>query len=431
MKPAFRNMLLRLFRLTFAFFILAVGTGGVDLNPIGIPFSFGGSLEKLLPWVLLPALGIAFGYGRDFFKRFRLPISLSFAWTAWILAAEFFHVPTKDGTDYLVYFLVGIATFWLTLLSFEDRGFERTLVRLLVFGALITVLRGLHASFLASPDPEHFRVGSRGALRLSTPFGHPNFLGIFLVLVLPFSLSPACLFHTPSRRTPALLVLLNVIPAAGLIFSYSRNAWISALGALSVLLGLAVPKRLGVFLILLLVGANFLLIAGDRVARRRLDHPVWNRIASFTELENDSSITERVHAWKSTLAMIKDVPWLGIGPGNERFQNHYPEYRSPASAILMPHPHNLPLHLAVVFGIPGLLGFMLLTGAGIRKACITLKTASPPATAFARAALASTAGLLLYGLVDSPLFAERVAPVFGLTTAMLFHPGREIRSKSI
>ena len=70
----------------------------------------------------------------------------------------------------------------------------------------------------------------------------------------------------------------------------------------------------------------------------------------------------RAAAWRSSLAIVRDHPWLGTGLGT--FASVFPAYRAPAGGVwgVWDHAHSTPIELLVEMGIPfGTLVFGLWT----------------------------------------------------------------------
>ena len=87
-----------------------------------------------------------------------------------------------------------------------------------------------------------------------------------------------------------------------------------------------------------------------------LDPVLYERMLSiFTKV--DTSTEMRLAFWESTIAMIQDHPFLGIGWG--AFYLVYPEYDfyMQGAPILIVHAHNMYLNYAAEIGLPGALAF--------------------------------------------------------------------------
>lgn len=78
------------------------------------------------------------------------------------------------------------------------------------------------------------------------------------------------------------------------------------------------------------------------VAERWGDRPDGSKVASANE---------RFLIWSSSLAMLRDAPWHGFGPGT--FRHVYPAYALPEDTSSMSYAHNDLLQAAVELGLPG------------------------------------------------------------------------------
>lgn len=74
--------------------------------------------------------------------------------------------------------------------------------------------------------------------------------------------------------------------------------------------------------------------------------------------EAGKSLGYRVQYWRSTLAMIGDHPWLGVGPG--QFQGRYTAYKLPEASEEIADPHNFLLDIWVTAGTPGVVFLVVL-----------------------------------------------------------------------
>lgn len=189
-----------------------------------------------------------------------------------------------------------------------------------------------------------------------------------------------------SWRPIAWLVML-----AGLVATYTRGAWIG-FGA-GVLVVVAAVRRGR----LLLVAGLVLLTLGGLAAPYQLRH----RFVSMADPQNEG-IRERVYMWRSGLAMWRDRPLLGVGPGGVK--REYPRYALPeAVKKRTSHVHNTPLQILVERGVVGLAAWLWIWVAFFRIG-IRLFRRLPPAASRERAlvlgSLAAIAAFLVAGLSE-------------------------------
>ena len=208
-------------------------------------------------------------------------------------------------------------------------------------------------------------------------------LSLVLLATLPRLLSPGA-----ARRRLAAPWLLMLW---GLIVTYTRGAWIGFAGGV---LTVAATVRRGRWV---LVGCLLVLAAGALVSPYELRH----RFLSMADPE-EAGVRERIYMWKSGLAMWRERPILGVGPGGVK--RDYVRYaREEAVKKRTGHVHNTPLQILVERGVLGLLAWgwvwVAFYAEAIRRLCRL------PADAIAERALvvgsiAAITGFLIGGLSE-------------------------------
>ncbi|MDL2227810.1 O-antigen ligase family protein [Bacteroidales bacterium OttesenSCG-928-K03] len=148
--------------------------------------------------------------------------------------------------------------------------------------------------------------------------------GAIVVFILPF-----LLFYTfdkeHSKNKRLWSFAATVIVILGIIFSYTRAAWVSGLVALAIfiLFKFRIKMRyivitgsicLGLFFafqdqILLYMSRNTQASSQDFV----------EHLKSATNISSDASNLERINRWQSALRMYKERPVFGWGPGTYQF----------------------------------------------------------------------------------------------------------------
>lgn len=176
-----------------------------------------------------------------------------------------------------------------------------------------------------------------------------------------------------------------------LVLTYTRGAWIGFAGGV---LTVAATVRRGRWV---LVGGLALLAAGALVAPYELRH----RFLSMADPE-EAGVRERISMWKSGLAMWRERPILGVGPGGvKREYVHYA--REEAVKKRTGHVHNTPLQILVERGVLGLAAWLWLWIAFYAHAIRRLRRL-PPEAAAERAlvvgAVAAITGFLIGGLAE-------------------------------
>jgi O-antigen ligase len=182
-----------------------------------------------------------------------------------------------------------------------------------------------------------------------------------------------------------------LVMLSGLIATYTRGAWIGfAAGVLTV----AATVRRGRWV---LVGGLLVLAASALAAPYDLRH----RFLSMADPE-EAGVQERIYMWKSGVAMWRERPILGVGPGGVK--REYVRYaREEAVKKRTGHVHNTPLQILVERGVLGLAAWLWLWIAFYAHAIRQLRRL--PAEALAERALvvggiAAITGFLIGGLSE-------------------------------
>jgi O-antigen ligase len=211
-------------------------------------------------------------------------------------------------------------------------------------------------------------------------FGNRNIAAEAVALSIPFGLAALGLHvGAERRRARAVLAALLLVQLVYLAATRARGAWIGA-GAGVVVFALvrrpALPRAL--WLAAIPVGAALLLVVllpGRWIPRDAND---VKRFASGSSVVLDAVdprspvIRTRVGLWRRTLAMWREHPMAGVGPGN--FAVLFPLRAEPGatadgvmSATMVPRrPHDEPLERLAETGVIGGLAFVALFAAALR-----------------------------------------------------------------
>jgi len=136
---------------------------------------------------------------------------------------------------------------------------------------------------------------------------------------------------------------------AGVFFSQTRGVWLAAFGALT-LWGLV--RRDRKILAVLLGGVLLAVVAV--FASPALRH----RAASIGDRHHDSSNRIRLGLWTRSIELIRDNPWVGVGPGRARIPAAELRWGGSLPDEIWTEMHNIYLQAAVERGLVGL-GFFL------------------------------------------------------------------------
>ena len=193
--------------------------------------------------------------------------------------------------------------------------------------------------------------------------------GATVALCLPISLALLNQKGSPAL-SKAVLILLNSILITGLIFSYTRAAWLSVFCA--GIIGLLVYFRVNFKLLLGLgLALGFVIYAQwDNIqlvlAKNKHEHTTEafeEKIQSAANVTTDASNLERINRWDCAYQMFKERPVLGFGPGTYAFE--YAPFQDPENLTIistnfgdMGNAHSEYLSALSESGIIGLLLFI-------------------------------------------------------------------------
>ncbi len=229
----------------------------------------------------------------------------------------------------------------------------------LILGSVPVAIYGL-SQFLGL-DPLYWITNSVSPV-FST-MGRSNFLGAYLAMIVPFTLSHiASASELGSRLRYALVLALQV---SCLWLTLARAAWLSLLGGVLIFLGLLAQRRrsqvlCGIAVVVLPAGV-WLYTAMNVTAL-----PRWNTPESDIRLGQEmpfgelrvASVNARLTIWQTTLGLVRSRWLLGYGPQQfvGVFAAHYPPElaRFEGLDVIVDDPHNLFLDQLMAAGVVGL-----------------------------------------------------------------------------
>lgn len=257
--------------------------------------------------------------------------------------------------------------------------------------------------------------------RVYSYLGNPNLLAGYILPAVVFSI--VAIFAWQGWLRKALAITMTIVNGGCLIWTYSRGGQIGIVIASFVLLGLLVywwsvrfPASWRKWSLPLATGglAAVFLLAIVVVPSLR------DRVLSIFAGRGDSSNNFRINVWQSVLEMIKARPILGIGPGNNAFNLIYPNYQRTRFSALSAY--SLILEVAVETGIIGLTCFiwlLVITFSSGWQQLRRLRTSGNYQGFWLIGAIATLAGMLGHGLVDTVIYRPEVNTVWWLMIALI------------
>ncbi|WP_425060585.1 O-antigen ligase family protein [Sporomusa carbonis] len=318
--------------------------------------------------------------------------------------------PDKDFSFYNYYHLMGryILVYYLVINNLTSiNQLQRLIYAVLSSAVLVTFygfyqyIHGVDISAFQWVDGEQF---PELKIRIFSTLKNPNLLAGFLVVVM--SLAAGLGLHTEKIKDKLLLFVLVAVLGTCLVLTYSRGAWLSIV-AVTAIYGRLYNRK--ILWVLLLIPA-LVLFCQDAVMERLMS------IVNPT----DTSSTLRIALWESTIAMILDKPFLGIGWG--AYWLVYPEYDFFLSdpTIKIFHAHNMYLHIAAEIGIPGLIVFLAIIYGHTKKAMDVLThTKNRWVAGLMLGVVTAVMGLAVSGFTDYIMFNVQMSMLFWLLSAVV------------
>jgi len=247
--------------------------------------------------------------------------------------------------------------FW-ALQNYSNNSIKRKIISLLLlFGSLPVILTGFCQYFFKIHGPFTLFGGlitwySRPILNydgMSGLFNNANYTGTWLNIIWPIAL--ILFIESKNRFNQKVIPLLFLIStAACLILTYSRNAWLIFLISSIIILGYKSLRW--IVPILIVIASAVLLSIGTiensyliNLSRNIVPELIWNYRFSTFGLENFSSFG-RIEIWDTAIKLIIERPFWGWGAAS------FPFIFEILNGAYKGHTHNLPLELAVSFGLP-------------------------------------------------------------------------------
>ena len=253
------------------------------------------------------------------------------------IAFSFYNYYNLVGVYVLTYILVGQ--------NIRTRAEVKKLLAAMAGSAFLVVLYGFY-QYLFGIDTGEMRWVDGEAFpelktRVFSTWENPNILAGYLDAAICVALGVYA--KIPGKPRKVILAAGMVLLALCLAMTYARGACLT----IAVILagyGIMRDRRI---LLACIVGAVVLLLA---------DSTLYGRLASvFTKV--DTSTEMRWAIWESTIAMIEDHPFFGIGWG--AFWMVYPfyDFYLEGADVKLVHAHNIFLNYLAEIGVVGTLAF--------------------------------------------------------------------------
>jgi putative inorganic carbon (HCO3(-)) transporter len=256
--------------------------------------------------------------------------------------------------------------------------------------------------------------------------------GAILAMLIPVVIGFLFTLHGTSlfRRVSSWIVLL--IFTAATLFSYTRAAWVSLMGALGVYIILRLRIR---FVFIALIGIVAITYAYNRRAdillqleqnRQTSSEDLMEHMKSISNVATDASNLERLNRWSCALRMFREKPLFGWGPGTYMF-NYAPfqlereKTEISTNAATMGNAHSEYIGPLAESGFPGTISFLAIVIATFITGIRNWSRATDRKTRIISISL--VLGLVTYylhGLLNNFLDTDKASVLFwGYTAALV------------
>lgn len=293
---------------------------------------------------------------------------------------------------------------------------ERTLtvVDVIITVGAINALFGIVQFALLRYD--HIALRPQGTLMYMTYSG--------VLMLVACTAAARLLFRNEDRVWAALIMPALVVALA---VTLSRNAWVGACAGIGLLL---LIRDFRLVALVPVAAAIFIAIAPATVTDRfyasfQLTDRADDSVTADASIQSNR---DRIAMIRSGVRMVRDHPWLGLGP--DMVQQVYPQYRHPAAVHQQAiHLHNVPLQIAAERGLPALglwLWFVLTLVRDFARRRTRTAWPSLPTAGLAVVVAMLAAGMFEYNFHDSEflmLFLVLVTLPFAADRAAALEPG--------
>ena len=274
--------------------------------------------------------------------------------------------------------LLTIATYLMLVFLFsENVQTPETVDRLffwLLLAATLVSSYALFQYFYYNPTEHFFYKYSPKGNGVGSTIGNPNFLGKYLVLIIPIVL--ALSLNGGSRLIMTGLFLSLTLCFAALIATFTRASWLGLLAGLAVLLYYAWRNALlngkGRRLVFIAISSVVIVCLFNTYSpahgkRTAIPSPnqtrgeVIQKAVKSLDIEKGRGVATRLYVWDKTVCLIRERPWFGYGL--ETFMLVFKKYNQEYTEIfhdrvIIDRAHNNYLDIAFAMGLPGLATYL-------------------------------------------------------------------------
>ncbi len=254
--------------------------------------------------------------------------------------------------------------------------------------------------------------------------------GACLVMFFPFLIWKLFSKKIKGLKWVLLSALFGLFMMA-VVFSYTRAAWVSLLGALGIFIILKFKIKAwviysGIFVVgIVALLSWYELFSSIEKNKQDSSSNLTEHVASISNVSSDASNLERLNRWKSAWGMFKDRPVFGYGPGTYAFE-YAPYQRVRDKTIISTNSGdggNAHSEYLGPLSEQGLIGMLLILGILAGTCVSAVKTyKSKGKNEFRMISFVSFLGLITYylhGLLNNFLDTDKASSLFWGFTAII------------
>ncbi|TCK93461.1 O-antigen ligase-like membrane protein [Natranaerovirga hydrolytica] len=322
-----------------------------------------------------------------------------------VIFTTFFSVSIKASQRDFILHILSLGILFVMINREHTKKDIHILYVCFIGAGIISAVYGIYQMIIRVPmgsgwvDPS---INPNVVSRVYATFENPNIFALFLLFVLPITLS---LFYTSKKIESKIIFGTSwLLMVMALVFTFSRGGYLAFSIGLLLFIILTNPKNI--------IGLTIIGVLSIPL----LPPVIWERILTIGSA-TDSSNYYRLVLWNGAFDMIQDYWHLGTGLGYASFREVVPRYFSEMSPY---HLHNTFLQFFVETGVLGITLLILLILMIIK---ITLKVIGNEKDNYVKnttaALLAAFVSIFIHGMFEHLLFNPKIIVYFWILIGLI------------
>lgn len=274
----------------------------------------------------------------------------------------------------------------------DFRYYKEIIIKAIYYPAFFVSLFGIVQKFTGIG----LEVNTNGYLRIESTLGHPNSLGVYLVILLiPLTM---ILINEKKKEKKIFYGLTALIMLSNIVLCLSRNSWV-ALAFGIVLLAVFYNWRI----LFAFVVAGVIALLSPAVSSRIID--------MGAKVFSDG----RIKHWAVAIKMFLDKPLTGVGNGN--YVTLHEEYIKRYPSLLVQGEENFPTHNSYLkvlseLGILGFIPFMIMNVLVVMRGFFAYSDAKGKEKNIILGVLIAILVFMQVNLLDNMWFVPKVTTIY-------------------